>query len=59
MSRRDIPAHCLEGLSPPLRQVFSALCKLMAPPEPPKRPVGFVTPEDKEKKEHGSARSKP
>lgn len=30
-----------------LRQVFDALRELMAPPDPPKRPIGFVTPEDK------------
>jgi hypothetical protein len=31
--------------------------ELMTPPEPPKRPIGFVTPEDKGKKTSG-ARSK-
>ena len=30
-----------------LRQVFDALRELMTPPEPPKRPIGFVTPEEK------------
>ena len=30
-----------------LKQVFDALRELMTPPEPPKRPIGFVTPEDK------------
>ncbi|MGQ0709932.1 MAG: ORF6N domain-containing protein [Rhodoferax sp.] len=30
-----------------LRQVFDALRELMTPPEPPKRPIGFVTHEDK------------
>jgi hypothetical protein len=30
-----------------LKQVFDALRELMAPPEPPKRPIGFVTPGDK------------
>jgi hypothetical protein len=30
-----------------LKQVFDALRQLMTPPEPPKRPIGFVTPEDK------------
>jgi hypothetical protein len=29
-----------------LKQVFDALRELMTPPEPPKRPIGFVTPED-------------
>lgn len=30
-----------------LKQVFDALRELMAPPDPPKRPIGFVTPDDK------------
>jgi hypothetical protein len=30
-----------------LKQLFDALRALMAPPDPPKRPIGFVTPEDK------------
>jgi hypothetical protein len=30
-----------------LKQVFDALRDLMTPPEPPRRPIGFVTPEDK------------
>lgn len=30
-----------------LRQVFDALRELTAQPEPPKRPIGFVTPEEK------------
>ena len=30
-----------------LREVFDALRELMTPPDPPKRPIGFVTPEDK------------
>lgn len=30
-----------------LKQVFDALRELMAPPDPPKRPIGFVVPEDK------------
>lgn len=29
-----------------LKQVFDTLRELMMPPEPPKRPIGFVTPED-------------
>ena len=33
-----------------LKQVFDALRELMTPPDPPKRPIGFVTPEDKGKK---------
>lgn len=30
-----------------LRQVFKALRELTSPPEPPKRSIGFVTPQDK------------
>ena len=30
-----------------LKQVFDALRLLMVPPDPPKRPIGFVTPQDK------------
>jgi hypothetical protein len=33
-----------------LKQVFDALRELMTPPDPPKRPIGFVTPLDKVKK---------
>jgi ORF6N domain len=33
-----------------LRQVFDALRELMTPPEPPKRPIGFVPLEDKSRK---------
>ena len=33
-----------------LKQVFDALRELMTPPDPPKRPIGFVTPQDKGKK---------
>jgi ORF6N domain len=33
-----------------LRQVMDALRELMTPPEPPKRPIGFITPEDKPSK---------
>ena len=32
-----------------LKQVFDALRELMTPPEPNKRPIGFVTPEEKNK----------
>lgn len=32
-----------------LKQVFDALRELMAPPDPPKRPIGFVPLEDKSK----------
>ena len=30
-----------------LKQVFDALRELMTPPDPPKRPIGFATPEEK------------
>jgi hypothetical protein len=33
-----------------LRQVFDALRELTTRPDPPKRPIGFVTPEDKKDK---------
>lgn len=33
-----------------LRQVFDALRELMTPPDPPKRPIGFVTPDDSKNK---------
>jgi hypothetical protein len=33
-----------------LKQVVDALRELMAPPDPPKRPIGFISPEDKGKK---------
>jgi hypothetical protein len=41
-----------------LKQVFDALRELMVPPDPPRRPIGFVTPEDKSKKGSASARRK-
>jgi len=34
-----------------LKQVFDALRELMTPPDPPKRPIGFVAPQDKGKKQ--------
>ncbi len=37
-----------------LRQVFDALRELTTPPESPKRPIGFVTHEDKKDKPKGS-----
>ncbi len=40
-----------------LKQVFDALRELMTPPEPPKRPIGFVTPEDKGKKAQAKAKA--
>ena len=30
-----------------LKQVFDARRELMTPPDPPKRPIGFINPEDK------------
>jgi hypothetical protein len=38
------------------KQVFDALRQLMTPPDPPKRPIGFVTPQDKVKKTEGAKR---
>jgi hypothetical protein len=32
-----------------LKQVFDALRELMAPPDPPKRPIGFVEPQEHKK----------
>ncbi len=37
-----------------LKQVFDALRELMTPPEPPKRSIGFINPEDKGKKTSGA-----
>ena len=38
-----------------LKQVFDALSELMTPPDPPRRPIGFVTPsEDKGEKTSGA-----
>jgi ORF6N domain len=36
-----------------LKQVFDALRELMIPPDPPKRPIGFVEPADKGNKTKG------
>ncbi len=41
-----------------LREVFDALRELMTPLDPPKRPIGFVTPEDKGSKRASRARLK-
>jgi hypothetical protein len=42
-----------------LKQVFDALRELMTPPDPPKRPIGFISPEDKgSKKASKSVRGK-
>jgi hypothetical protein len=32
-----------------LRQVFDAIRELMSPPEPKRRPIGFITPEEKQR----------
>lgn len=40
-----------------LKQVFDALRELMTPPDPPKRPIGFVTPADKGKKPQGRSKA--
>lgn len=54
---RDSSRNCLEHLCQNLKQVFEALREFMTSPDPPKRPIGFVTPEDKGKMAAG-ARSK-
>ena len=41
-----------------LKQVFETLRELMTPPDPPKRPIGFVTDEDKPAKKTLRARLK-
>lgn len=41
-----------------LKQVFDALRELMTPPCPPKRPIGFITPENKGSKRTSGARGK-
>ena len=41
-----------------LKQVFDALRELMTPPDPPRRPIGFVTSEDRGSKKAASARLK-
>ena len=41
-----------------LRQLIEAVNQLMAPPDPPKRPIGFINPEDKGGKKTSGARSR-
>lgn len=36
------------------KQVFDALRELMKPPDPPKRPIGFISPEHTGKKTSGA-----
>ncbi len=38
-----------------LKQVFDALRELMTPPDPPKRPIGFVIPDEKKDKGKGKS----
>lgn len=38
-----------------LKQVYEALRELMTPPDPPKRPIGFISPEDKGTKKTSGA----
>jgi hypothetical protein len=40
-----------------IKQVFDALRELMTPPDPPRRPIGFVNPEDKNKKTQARRKS--
>jgi arsenate reductase-like glutaredoxin family protein len=40
-----------------LKQVFDALRELMTPPDSPKRPIGFVTQQDKGKKTSAKSRA--
>ena len=42
-----------------LKQVFDALRELMTPPSPPKRPIGFVHPEDKSAPKASKGRKAP
>ncbi len=41
-----------------LKQVFDALRELMTPPETPKRPIGFVLPDESSKKSSARAKNK-
>ncbi len=41
-----------------LKQIFDALRELMTPPDPPKRPIGFINPEDKARKKTSGAKGK-
>jgi hypothetical protein len=40
-----------------LKQLFDAIRELMTPPDPPKRPIGFVTPEDKGNKPRSKSKA--
>ena len=41
-----------------LKKVFDVLRELMTPPDPPKRPIGFISPEDKGNKKTSGARGR-
>ena len=41
-----------------LRMLIEAVNQLMAPPDPPKRPIGFINPEDKGSKKTSGAKVK-
>jgi hypothetical protein len=41
-----------------LRRLIEAVNQLMAPPDPPKRPIGFINPEDKGSKKTSGAKGK-
>jgi len=41
-----------------LKQVFDALRELMTPPDPPKRPIGFVAPEEHKKDRTNQAKGR-
>ena len=49
---------CSRNTRAQLKQVFDALRELMTSPEPPKRPIGFINPEDKGSKKTAGARGK-
>ncbi len=54
MQWMNLPA-CLEGDREILAvRVFDAPRELMTPPDTPKRPIGFITPEDKGPKTAGA-----
>ena len=42
-----------------LQQVFDALRQLMAPPDPPRRPIGFVAPQEKKTPKAGKQNKPP
>ena len=48
-SPRDAARHLQPQHTRSTQQVFEAIRELMTPPESPRRPIGFVTPEEKSK----------